>query len=119
MNPDARMRDVIVDLLERAQMPQPEVARRTALATDLDYWRRLAPDLSIGSFAPFDALPPAPPLADADLRAAIAQFHEDGYFQTPPLLASRRAGGAECPFRSGESDHATVTWGDRRRVEAM
>jgi hypothetical protein len=83
MDPGTRRLDALAALLEQSQMPQAEVARRVALATDAEYWKRIAPWLSIGA----DEVPPARPLADADLREAIAQFQDDGYFQTPPLLA--------------------------------
>ena len=83
MDPGTRRLDALADLLEQSQMPPAEVARRIALATDGEYWTRIAPWLSIGA----GEVPPERALADADLREAIAQFDDDGYFQTPPLLS--------------------------------
>lgn len=86
MNPHTRAGDVVAEMLERSQMPQAEAGRRAVTAADRQYWAQLAPDLSVETAAPA-TWPLAPPeIDDSDLHAAVAQFQEDAYFQTPPLL---------------------------------
>ncbi len=95
MDPLARAQGVVADLLERSRMPAAEAARRAALAADAEYWDTVAGgagtaggagrarNLTIGTT---DAASPAAAIADSDLRAVIAEFQDDGYFRTPPLL---------------------------------
>jgi ectoine hydroxylase-related dioxygenase (phytanoyl-CoA dioxygenase family) len=81
---DSRLHDAVVELLEQSKLPDAEAARRVALAVDGDYWRRLAPGLTIGESA--DALPVAPGVSTVD--QAVAHFADEGYFQLPPVVSA-------------------------------
>jgi len=91
MDPRMRRLDLVAGLLDGAQMPEPEVARRLALARDADYWRRLVPGLSLDAPEIADPFAASRPTAtdEAETDRAIAQFRDDGYFQALPLLADQ------------------------------
>jgi len=72
-------------------MPQPEVARRLALARDADYWRRIVPGSSLEAHEVGDTLDASRTTSSDEIETdrAIAQFREEGYFQPSPLLAGQ------------------------------
>lgn len=77
-----RMRAIASDLLAQAQMPEADVPRRVSLAADADYWRQLAPQLSVAGAPRL----PAPTLEPDALDAARRHFAAEGYFQTAALI---------------------------------
>lgn len=81
---DPRVQDAVVSLLEQSKLPEAEAARRVALATEADYWRRLAAGLTVGES---DAALPAAPRA-SNLDRAVAHFRDEGYFQLPPVVSA-------------------------------
>src|SRR5712664_3147423 len=61
-----------------------------------DYWRKLNPQLAI-SERPFECPPARTQVAPEISERAAQQLMEEGYFQTPPLLAEEEME----PLRTG------------------
>src|SRR4051794_38066666 len=84
MNGAARIAAAAELLQHATALSATEVADRLARVRDIDYWRRLAPDLSIGS-----ALIPA--AADGDTGArhtAAARLRRDRYCSMPSVVSA-------------------------------
>jgi hypothetical protein len=80
----ARTRQAAEHLLGGVELSEAELAARLVRARDVDYWRRLAPGLTLDG----TTLLPALATNDAALRTVSLQFQQDRYFRTPPLLPS-------------------------------
>ena len=76
-----RIRAAAAELWRASQMSEDDAVRRAELAASANYWRELAPDLTIGADA--GAIDAA---GAADAGRATTHFQDDGYFQLPPFL---------------------------------
>ena len=82
MDRHAQLRQAAEQLLGNTELSGAELAARLSRARDAEYWRQLAPELSL------DGTTPLPALAadEAALQAVALQFQHDRYCKTAPLL---------------------------------
>ncbi len=76
----------ILQLLERARLPQKEVEIRLEKAWNPSYWRALNPQLSIDSGAAPETLEHVS-LDVSELQTLRSKYGQEGFFQTQPILA--------------------------------
>jgi len=76
----------ILQLLERARLPQKEVEIRLKKAWNPSYWRALNPQLSIDSSVAPETLERVS-LDVSELQKLGGKYRQEGFFQTEPILA--------------------------------
>jgi hypothetical protein len=78
--------EAILQLLERARLPQKEVEIQLEKAWNPSYWRALNPQLSIDLSATPETLERVP-LDVSELQTLRSKYGQEGFFQTQPILA--------------------------------